>query len=111
MPRYYLCRSSDIIGNRCKEFQLEDMEPPLALFLVQHDDQIYAYENRCPHTGINLNWQPGQFLDITNQLLQCSTHGALFRIHDGYCIRGPCAGSSLVPLALAFENDEIYLER
>ncbi len=32
----------------------------------------------------------------------CSTHGAEFRIEDGFCLRGPCAGRSLeaVPAAL-----------
>ncbi|MEE8263379.1 MAG: Rieske (2Fe-2S) protein, partial [Gammaproteobacteria bacterium] len=40
-------------------------------------------------------WVPDQFLDETGNLLQCATHGALFRIEDGFCVAGPCTGASL----------------
>lgn len=110
MPRYYLCRRDDIADNRCKEFSLDEIDPPLELFLVHRNRHIYAYHNRCPHTGINLNWQPDQFMDITDHFLQCSTHGALFRVDDGHCVRGPCAGASLQALTLCFVNNDIYLE-
>ena len=110
MQRYYLCRRDEISDRQCKEFAIKDSSPPIELFLVQKDNHVYAYQNHCPHTGINLNWQPNQFFDITGQLLQCSTHGALFRIHDGLCVRGPCNGASLTPLTLSYEQHDIYLE-
>jgi nitrite reductase/ring-hydroxylating ferredoxin subunit len=79
------------------------------IFLVSYLDQIYGYENRCPHTGVNLNWLPDQFLDADSRFIQCSMHGALFRIEDGLCMRGPCVGQSLQPVTLEFRNDAIYL--
>jgi nitrite reductase/ring-hydroxylating ferredoxin subunit len=40
--------------------------------------QAYVYLNRCPHRGVGLEWHPDQFLDPSNSLIQCATHGALF---------------------------------
>lgn len=83
---------------------------PLELFVINDNGQFHAYKNQCPHTGVNLNWQPNQFMDIDNKYIQCSTHGALFRIHDGYCVRGPCAGASLAALPLKIEQGNILVE-
>lgn len=69
-----------------------------AAFAIRHGGKLYAYLNQCPHTGAPLNWSPGQFLDAEGEHLMCSLHGALFRIEDGYCIYGPCAGAALTAL-------------
>jgi nitrite reductase/ring-hydroxylating ferredoxin subunit len=66
--------------------------------VVHRGGRLYAYRNRCPHTGVELNWLPGQFLSIDGEHIQCATHGALFRIEDGLCVYGPCSGQSLQPL-------------
>lgn len=80
-----------------------------AVFLVRAGDDVYGYINSCPHTGVNLDWMPDEFMDITGQLIQCSTHGALFNIRDGFCCYGPCAGDSLQPVRLDIEDGVIYL--
>ena len=67
-------------------------------FVVRKEGVIRAYRNRCPHTGAPLEWQPHQFLDIDNGFIECALHGALFRVGDGLCLRGPCARQSLQPL-------------
>ena len=78
-------------------------------FLVYHDNQVYSYLNQCPHTGINLNWMPNQFLDRNNELIQCATHGALFNIEDGFCIRGPCVGDRLHKVKNVIIDNHIHL--
>jgi nitrite reductase/ring-hydroxylating ferredoxin subunit len=65
------------------------------LFAVKKDDQLVLYYNRCPHLGTPLEWEEDRFLDADGALIQCSTHGALFQIEDGYCLVGPCKGKSL----------------
>ena len=45
-----------------------------------------------------LEWLPDQFLDSSAQYIQCSVHGAMFRIEDGWCVRGPCAGDALMAI-------------
>ena len=82
-------------------------ETPLRLFVVRKDGILAAYRNCCPHTGAPLEWLPDQFLDLDNSFIQCAIHGALFRPEDGYCLRGPCVGQSLEPLALEVVDGRI----
>ncbi|MCI0506165.1 MAG: Rieske (2Fe-2S) protein [Gammaproteobacteria bacterium] len=103
-------RADSIAAGAAKEFTIETAQGPLELFIINTNGQFHAYKNRCPHTGVTLNWLPSQFLDIDNRYIQCSTHGALFRIQDGYCVRGPCAGASLTSLPLKIEHGTIWVE-
>lgn len=80
-----------------------------AIVLVRQDNKAYAYENRCPHLQVNLEFQPNVFLDHSEQYLQCSTHGALFNINDGYCVWGPCTGQSLAPIKIQEFDGAIWL--
>ena len=82
----------------------------LALILVRWQGRVRAWENRCPHTGVNLEWLSDQFFDPEGRHLQCATHGALFRPDDGYCIFGPCAGQSLTPVRVLERAGRIILE-
>jgi nitrite reductase/ring-hydroxylating ferredoxin subunit len=34
------------------------------------------------------------------EYLLCHQHGALYRLTDGRCVLGPCAGEALVPVAI-----------
>ena len=86
-----LCHSDEIAEGKSKGFQIDET----FLFAVKKHGQIYVYENSCPHLGIQLEWQPDQFLDIDESMIQCSSHGALFKIEDGECLMGPCQGQSL----------------
>jgi len=43
-------------------------------------------------------------------LIQCATHGALFRIRDGYCVAGPCAGQGLIPLEVKVEAEMFEIQ-
>jgi nitrite reductase/ring-hydroxylating ferredoxin subunit len=79
--------------------------------LVRRGDQVFGYRNACPHTGAPLDWQPDRFLDAGGELIQCATHGALFRIDDGACLWGPCAGQSLTPLSLVVREGMVLLWR
>lgn len=95
----------DIAEGSCREFSINDQ----ALFVVKHDGELFAYQNRCPHLGIELNWQEHQFLDPDGVLIQCSTHGALFRIHDGHCVSGPCQGQQLTSVDITIRGNEVTL--
>jgi nitrite reductase/ring-hydroxylating ferredoxin subunit len=70
---------------------------------------VVAYENVCPHAGSPLDWLPDRFLDVDRRRILCATHGALFRIADGHCIGGPCAGKSLTPVLIRIADGAIYL--
>ena len=85
----------------CVEFELPGQDEPQPCFAIRHRGQLYAYRNSCPHLGVTLNWMPDRFLSEDGAFLQCALHGALFRIDDGHCVRGPCAGRRLQAVELA----------
>lgn len=110
MKKIYLCQTSELEEYQTREFTVEIAEDSLNFFLLKQDGDIRAYLNFCPHLGIPLNWQPDEFMSMEGTHIQCSTHGALFQLEDGYCFSGPCRGESLTPLNIEIsESDEIYL--
>ena len=107
--RHILGGIDEIKEGESKAYTLTISDKDVNLFVVHHCGKFYAYKNHCPHTGISLNWQPDQFLDNSSQYIQCSTHGALFRINDGLCEWGPCLGKNLQPLNIYIENEKLML--
>lgn len=90
----FLCTSDTLANNSSCGFELDGSR----VLAVRREGRVYVYRNRCPHRGIALEWQPDQFLDASNSLIQCASHGALFLIESGECVAGPCAGQSLTAL-------------
>jgi len=84
--------------------EIDTPDGPRRLILINVNGSVRAYLNSCPHQGVRLDWQPGVFLDVAGEHLQCAMHGALFRLTDGLCVAGPCAGRALHAVALT-END------
>ncbi|GGF52016.1 (2Fe-2S)-binding protein [Azorhizobium oxalatiphilum] len=111
---YAICSMSDIPSQRAASFQLAKVGPdgrdvPLNLIVVRWGRQVFGYENRCPHHGSNLDWERNHFFDPNGTRLMCGKHGALFELHTGNCVDGPCKGESLTPVALAVLEDEICI--
>ena len=76
--------------------------------LVNYEGNHFAYVNRCPHTGITLDWVNNQFFSSDNRYLMCATHGAVFEPPSGECIWGPCVGLSLQSLPLEIDEGQIF---
>jgi nitrite reductase/ring-hydroxylating ferredoxin subunit len=81
----------------------------LDILVVRRGEHVYGYLNTCPHAGGPLDWVPDRFLDLAREYIQCATHGALFRIADGVCVYGPCAGDRLTPVPTVVEAGEVVL--
>jgi len=96
---------NDIPEGGCKEFTVGEIK----LFCVKKAGQIHLYENRCPHAGLPLNWFPDKFLDRDGELIQCTSHGALFQIDTGRCVAGPCAGRHLRKADFKIENNQMII--
>ena len=107
MSRRVLCRLQDLADSASRGFV--DVGEGHGIFLVRKGEQVFGYRNRCPHTGAPMEWQPDQFLDFDGSFIQCALHGALFRIRDGYCVRGPCAGQGLEAVSLLVEDGQVIL--
>ncbi|MGB5727081.1 MAG: Rieske (2Fe-2S) protein [Thiogranum sp.] len=104
-----LCSLKDLPEGSSRGFSVNTPSGYEDVFLVHKNSRLFAYRNSCPHTGGPLDWVPDQFLNLDGELIQCATHDALFRIEDGTCIAGPCAGKALSPVSLEISNDEIFL--
>jgi len=86
-----LCPISAIDEGEARSFILSQTR----LFAVKSGGNIHVYINRCPHLGIQLQWQEHAFLTNEKDFIKCSNHGALFEIDTGLCISGPCRGEKL----------------
>lgn len=95
-----LCHINDLADPDARGFK---QEPPV--FIVKKDNQVFGYINKCPHTGVNLEWQEHDFLNIDKTYIQCSMHGAIFSIESGSCIHGPCNGSGLTRINLSVDDE------
>lgn len=100
-----LCPASEITEQQSKGFEIDGR----GIFAVRKNDQLYVYENRCPHRGVPLEWMPDTFLDPEKQFIQCATHGALFTIDAGLCIAGPCNGTSLEPVSFEVIDGQLCI--
>ncbi len=100
-----LCAIGELHDPGCRGFHNEHGH----IFVVRKGMDVYAYQNNCPHYGINLEWQPDQFLDENQCLIQCANHGAQFLIETGECIAGPCTGQYLTALACKVHDNVVYL--
>lgn len=111
MAEIILCNLDQLEEPGSRGFELEsaDAELPVGILVVRKGGQVFAYRNQCPHTGVALEWVPHQFLDLDSQFIQCATHGALFKVEDGYCVRGPCAGDSLTSLPVRVEDNAVIV--
>jgi nitrite reductase/ring-hydroxylating ferredoxin subunit len=86
-----------------------DPDDELPAFLIQFEDQYFAYLNRCAHVSMELDWNPGEVFDEEQQYLVCATHYAVYEPKTGRCIQGPCPeGAKLRALPITIRNDLIY---
>jgi nitrite reductase/ring-hydroxylating ferredoxin subunit len=106
-----ICAAGALVeGGRGVRFDLPPpARQPSTGFVVRYDGAVHAYANRCPHLGVELDWQPGEFFEGTGLYLVCSTHGALFEPTSGFCIAGPCRGASLEKIPVAEMGERIVL--
>jgi nitrite reductase/ring-hydroxylating ferredoxin subunit len=111
---YVVCAMNDIPSQKARGFKLvrlddDGIERAFNLVIVRWGKQVFGYVNRCPHDGVNLDWERNQFLDSNGVRLQCGKHGALFELGTGMCIEGPCKGRALQPVHLEVLDGDICI--
>ncbi len=109
---YVICAMNDIPSQKARGFHLMRIEEdgttrPWPIIVVRWGRQVFGYVNKCPHDGVNLDWERNQFLDPNGIRLMCGKHGALFELGTGVCVDGPCKGRSLAPVALTILDNDI----
>ncbi|NJD07769.1 MAG: Rieske 2Fe-2S domain-containing protein [Methylococcaceae bacterium] len=93
----------------CKEFRYRYGDDMADGFAVRLGDAVYGYRNSCPHLSIPMNWLPDVLLDNRRRHIHCALHGALFEIDTGQCIKGPCFGRYLEPVAVRLEAGRVLV--
>jgi nitrite reductase/ring-hydroxylating ferredoxin subunit len=103
-----LCRSDELVerGDAWVWDVLQWREPARA-FALRVDGHVVAYLNRCAHVPVEMDWQPGRFLDSSRQFILCSIHGAAYEPRGGRCIGGPCGHRGLTPVRVDEHAGEV----
>ena len=109
MSERRLCALAAIEDGGSAAFTITVQQRPLELMAIRRESRVFVYVNACPHWGSPLDLYPGRFLNREKTLIQCSTHGAQFRIEDGYCLGGPCLGTSLEAVPCAVRDAEVVI--
>jgi len=72
--------------------------------LIRVEDEIYAFDNRCPHMGFSL------FLGSLNgKILRCGFHYAEFDVTSGKPLN-KVTEKTLKKIAVKLVNSEIFVE-
>jgi nitrite reductase/ring-hydroxylating ferredoxin subunit len=109
MQATVLCRLDELQNPGSRGVTLQQADRLLDVLVVRKGDGVYAYVNSCPHTGSPLDWNEHDFLSLDKHYIQCAMHAALFRITDGLCIAGPCAGAGLASVPVEVESGLVVL--
>jgi nitrite reductase/ring-hydroxylating ferredoxin subunit len=81
---------------------------PVRAFALRFDGAVRAYLNRCAHVPVEMDWQPGEFLDSDQRYILCSIHGAAYAPESGRCVGGPCGRGRLTALRTEERGGMVY---
>jgi len=102
-----LCKLSELGDLSSKSFSVKIKRKETDIFVIRKDDQVYAYQNICPHAQAPLEWNPDEFLDEKKETIICALHGARFSIEKGDCLGGPCEGVGLTEVSVDVIGEDI----
>ncbi len=103
-----LCASGDLAERgRAVLFDVLEYGRPTRAFALRFDGRVVAYLNRCAHVPVEMDWQPGQFLDADHEVILCSIHGASYAPATGRCVGGPCGRGRLTPVPVLERDGEV----
>ncbi len=96
-PGTRLCAVSELADPGARGFRFRVGEAMFAGFLVREGSEVRGWIDSCPHNGWPLAVMDDLYLTRTGDRILCAAHGAVFRLGDGVCTAGPCAGEALTP--------------
>ncbi len=108
----YVCREEELGAGVVRTAQLghdSDGRPIQALLLRDESGAVVAYRNLCQHLPVPLDGGTGELLSEDGMHLVCGTHGATYRLNDGFCVDGPCEGMALQTLTVRLDRGDLYV--
>ena len=112
MHEVFVCASDELGPGEVRTASLgvDDQGLPIIALLVRdRDGAVHAYRNLCRHLPVPLDGGTARFLSDDGAHLVCGTHGAIYRVTDGYCTDGPCEGLALHRLPHREAPDGLYV--
>lgn len=105
-----LCKLSELDELSSKSFSVKIKCKTTDIFVIRKGNQVYAYQNVCPHAQAPLEWNPDEFLDEKKETIICALHGARFSIEEGDCLGGPCEGIGLTAVDIKVIEGDVVLK-
>ncbi len=97
-----LCASEDLLDRgKAWIFEVYYGQAKQSVFALRLEGEVVAYLNRCAHRPAELDWQPGEFWDSSQEFILCSLHGASYAPRSGHCVGGPCGRHGLISIQVA----------
>ena len=104
-----LCASAELAERgRAHVWDVLQWGQPARAFALRFDGRVFAYLNRCLHVPTEMDWQPGEFLDLDRRFVVCSIHGASYEPTSGHCVGGPCGRGRLLALRVEEIDGQVY---
>ncbi|MES2888431.1 MAG: Rieske 2Fe-2S domain-containing protein [Pseudomonadota bacterium] len=105
----WLCAAEVLCeGGRAALFRVWQSQQEVGAFALRFEGRVVAYLNRCQHVPVELDWQPGEFLDSRREVILCAVHGAAYEPHTGRCVGGPCGRGRLTPVQVQEREGQVY---
>lgn len=79
-------------------------------FLTRFQGELVAYENRCRHLPLSLDFHDGRFFSRDGKHFICHNHNALYEPLTGLCVQGPCEGESLKRIKIELVDGEVWMK-
>ena len=90
-------------------FEVEWAGESTPAFVVRYAGAPVAYLNRCGHIPVEMDFNAGEFFEMSGLYFVCTTHGALYDPKSGACRGGPCNGRGLHKLSVLERNGQVFL--
>ena len=104
-----LCASADLVEKGlARGFDVLHYRVPARGFALRFEGRVVAYLNRCLHVPVEMDWNPGDFLDSDKTLILCATHGAAYEPLTGHCVGGPCGRGRLTAIKTVERDGQVY---
>jgi nitrite reductase/ring-hydroxylating ferredoxin subunit len=105
----WLCAGSALEdAGKALVFDVLEYGAPARAFALRFGGRVVCYLNRCLHVPVELDWQPGEFLDSDRRWIICSIHGATYEPSDGRCVGGPCGRGRLAAVRVEERDGQVY---
>jgi nitrite reductase/ring-hydroxylating ferredoxin subunit len=103
-----IARASAIAEGQAVKFAFTSRGRPAEGFVARYQNQLVAYENKCRHLPVMLDFYDAKFFTRDGQHFVCQTHNAIYEPLTGLCTQGPCEGERLRRLKIEVIEDDVW---